>query len=262
MSTVVSLCFKKQLVTKPVGSLVLALFLGGLIFAPYAAFGVDAKISVDTPKMNGIVTVTIDNTNAPGIGVIATANILATDTCRQKATKISDAINAALTAKGPPESTLWSATAANRTVTINQQGGTGLAVSITKDTTGEGNKLRVHGDFDWLWSFFLWFADSDAVVPDGTMLAVTAQKPGRIPLSVSVMGNGVLSIAQLQQMVVDQFQAQGVTLTPVTNPETGQTGLVSQAFDGSESEGGGRVEVNAAWSTYLGTSGVGADSAQ
>jgi len=116
---------------------------------------------------------------------------------------------------------------------------------------------------NWLWSFVIWLAgDTNVVVPDGTVMTLTAKEPDRTSFTASVTGDGTLTVIQLQQMAISQFETQGVTFTQMISPQTGQTGYMSQSFTGTSSNGVGRVSWNGAWVTYLSGAGVQAVPAQ
>jgi hypothetical protein len=158
---------------------------------------------------------------------------------------------------------------------INDPTGGIVVNQVPPDNTVEGGGLKVTGathpgepgarsgglkgnDSNWLFTFMIWSPpDGNVVVPDGAVMTMTAQKPGKLTLPVSVTGDGVLTAAQLLQLGMNQFEALGVSFTPITDPITGLPGFTSQPFTGSQSQGGGRVRWNAAWSTYLGGAGVG-----
>ena len=135
-----------------------------------------------------------------------------------------------------------------------------VSISVPSNTTGAETNLTITSDGSNLfWSLYRWPYVSNAVVPAGIVMTMTATEPNGTTLSVSVTGDGVMTVNQLQQQVTDQFTALGVNFTTVVNPRNGKIRLVSQLFAGIGGEVG-QVQWNADWANYLGGAGVANDS--
>jgi hypothetical protein len=279
MSTATFVFLKKMVLAKPAPSFTVAVLLGVLLCIPHGALASTVTIAAGTPTAPGSGTVRFtiyDDKSGKNTGEL-TVTIPEDSNCTVKASLMWAAIKAKIDGDadlkkiftmGPgPEGT-------RRSFTITDKDGAMRVNWVPPDSTGEKSGLKVNGNVvfpagdprkgssgagstTWLFTFIIWLADdSNVIVPDGTVMTMTAQKPGRVALPVSVTGDGILTVAQLQQMAINQFEALGVSFTAVTDPVTGVTGFMSQSFPGTQSQGGGRVNWNAAWSTYLGGAGV------
>jgi hypothetical protein len=135
-----------------------------------------------------------------------------------------------------------------------------VSISVPSNTTGAEINLTITSDgTNLFWSLYRWPFASNAVVPAGTVMTMTAIEPNGTTLAVSVTGDGVLTVNQLQQQVTDQFSALGVNFTTIVNPRNGKIRLVSQLFAGTGGQVG-QVQWNADWANYLGGAGVANDS--
>jgi hypothetical protein len=158
-----------------------------------------------------------------------------------------------------------------RQVTVTNTFLGGITANYSGDTTGE-NGASASGAFastkrpsehispTWFWTFLILLNDGNgnAVVPNGVVMTMTIKAPRGPHLSVSVIGNGVLTAAELLQQAVTQFQADGVTFTMGIDPLSGISFAESQPFPGTTPERWveqGTVQWNAAWLTYLGGAG-------
>jgi len=220
------------------------------------------QVGHPNPKnLPGTVTITLTDlqTNAP---VTVTVNIPAGSNCFTKADAIAKEINdqgqGVFTATYPGKP--------SRTVTItdnNQLNTMGMAMK-TVDTTGENGGLKEVPPFrPWYERFVLWLfglkdgaRPNDVVPPNGTVMTMAFKEPSGTILSVSVTGNGVLTVAQLQQQAINQFEALGINFTIVTDPETGQTGYMTQSFEITKAGVPGWFKWNGGYSTYLGGAGI------
>ena len=276
MSTATFVFLKKVLVAKPIQSFVLACFLGGLICTAHTAFAnpPEVTIAVDPPTINGTMEFEIVDLKFNRKVMVKVEEIEKGDKCDEKAGKVYVATLNAIKVAKLKGIVKVSLSGRKVKVYVDYDGNQGIQLNQVKDNTGEKNLLITQGkvaaagvrtrsgqsngtDASWFFAFTIWLSDdSNAVVPDGTVMTMTPQKPGRITFPVSVTGNGVLTVAQLQGLAISEFEALGVSFTPVTDPETGLNGFMSQSFPGTNSQGGGRVNWNAAWSTYLGGAGV------
>lgn len=222
--------------------------LGMLSFSVHAAVSTD--IITAQPTANGPVTFTMKDTNS-GAKVTATANILATDTPAQKATKLKNAANAAILADGLG---LFDAAVAGNTVTVTKQGGGGMAITIDNDKTGESNGLRTkdsggNGN-NWFWRWVRsWVASSD-VLPNSDSYAFDTTNG----FSASVTGNGIDTIDDLQLDITNELIAQGVLLVDTTGP-SGETIQTSQWFAVSSLFPSGGVGLNTSQG-YIGALGA------
>jgi hypothetical protein len=278
MSTDLSLSLRKSLLTKAQLPLVLAVSL--LVLVGMARTEVRTTIQPAKPNKAGTVKLTIyDDTTGKNTGELA-IDIPADSTCAEKASLMWKAIKAKI--EGDPELnaifTVGPAPAPLSFIITDTKGAMRINW-IPPDTTDEKSGLKVNGNpvfpppsknhsgepqshrSSWAFSFMLWPAliDSGTVVPAGKIMTLVVKKPNGSLLPISVMGNGVLTVAEVQQMAMDQFQALGVSFTPITDPVTGMAGFMSQSFTGTKQQGAGWARWDAAWSTYQG--GVGVDGA-
>lgn len=196
------------------------------VMLPWTAHAaVSTDIITAQPTANGPVTFTMKDTNS-GAKVTATANILATDTPAQKATKLKNAANAAILADGLG---LFDAAVAGNVVTVTKQGGGGMAITIDADKTGEGNGLRTkdsggNGN-NWFWRWVRSWVASSEVLPNGDSYAFDTTNG----YSASVTGNGLATIDDLQLDITNDLISQGVMLVDSTGP-SGELIQTSQWF--------------------------------
>jgi hypothetical protein len=219
---------------------VLGILIAATVIQAGAAHAtVTTDITVGAPTANGVVKFNIVSANAGGIGITASANILATDTAAMKASKVAAAVNAA-----PGNIGAWTAVSAGPVVTVTQIGGGGMTVTPTADTTGEGGAIKVtpgggNGQH-WFWRFVHWLVSSNAsVVPAGTVLAISSTNG----FSATVTADGVRTVSQLFSDITSQLQGQGLVFNPDGTSQ-------SFAFDLSGTEQGLTVSSN--WFTYFG----------
>ncbi len=219
-----------------------------------------SNITADQPTKDGNVNITVKDTNS-GLSVDFVAGILGTDTPAEKAAKINAAAVAAIAAAGDPVSSAFGSAAAGDTVAITKQGGGGMAVHITADTTGEANKLRVSpgggNGQHWFWRFFRWLGTNSSlsfIIPDGQSYTFTTTNGA----SVFVTGDGITTAGQFQDLITSQFAAQGISFTYGIDPLTNQSYLASQYFEVGNvfPIAGVGVNTSSGYGDYLGGIGV------
>ena len=232
-----------------------------LLLAPLPVWAVvNGTITTTTPnEAGGTLKIQIVQDNSGTTVTTAPISIAANQTAAQKAATINTAINSAITAAGQGD--LFSSTVSGNVITVLQEGGGGMSIhNLAGDTTGEQDTLQIKlgggNGSNCFWRFLRWLQSSNTTVPpSGTVMTMTVTEPNGTVLSASQTADGVMTVAQIQNAVTSQFEAQGVTFTTVTNSQAGQSGLSSQYFSGTVPEAG-QVQWNAAWATYLGGAGT------
>jgi hypothetical protein len=241
---------------------ILAFFLGALLGAPQSASAQPqavGTISTGEPTEDGEGTTYFSDFS--GNSVYATVAVRKGETCFQKASDMAAAIQAEIAGDGLGNIFAVTYRAGERRFSVTNLLDCGLYDGVPWDSTETGTAGFVYcqkpPNRRYLWAFDIWLAtDTTTIVPNGTVMTMTAQEPNGTGFSVTVTGNGVLTVAQLQQQAIAAFEALGITFTPVTNPATGASGYQSQYFVATQAEGEGWVKWNATWSSYLGTAGV------
>jgi hypothetical protein len=193
-------------------------------------------VRANDPTLNGTLTVRITD---PGLGVLdITVDILATDTDVMKASEIEERIREEL-ARQPQWDRVYTVDRVSaRTVSV-----TGFlnpfGFGIVNDGTGEGNVLtggitpQVAGNgVGWYWRFArAWSRLDDPVVPEGQRFTL-ALTNGKL---ASATGDGESTGSHLQAQITLQLLEQGVRFMPLSNPDPGKEGLVSQYIPVGES---------------------------